>query len=74
MNIAEMIRLALVSTGRISPSDHIGIENVTQSGDYARLDVFAYHGRQKKPYVYWNICVDTVRELIHWDESTFHFV
>lgn len=72
--IESELTCALISTGRIGPKDRIEIIEKTESGDYARIGIIAFHGRQKKPFVYWNICVDMARELIHWDASTFYYV
>ena len=74
MSLEEALRNALVSTGRLNPKDRIEIVEKNESGDYARVGIVAFHGRQKKPFVYWNICVDVVKELIHWDTSTFYYV
>ena len=75
MDIQEAIRNALVETGRISLKDRIEIiEKSTDTSDYARIGIVAYHGRKKNPFVYWNICVDIARELIRWDTSTFYYI
>lgn len=69
------IRNALVLTGRISPKDRIEvIEKTGGTSDFVRVGLYAYHGRKKKPFVYWNICVDVARELIRWDSSTFYYI
>ena len=76
MNIQTAIRNALVETGRISPRDRIEI--ISKSGevasDYVRIEVNVFHGRRKKPFVYWNISVNMARELIYWDASTFVYL
>lgn len=76
MDVQIAIRNALVSTGRIGPKDRIEI--IGKSGDpasnYVRIEIHAFHGRRKMPYVYWNICVDMARELVHWDTSTFVYL
>ena len=75
MDIQATIKNALISTGRISTKDRIEIVEKSANGnDYARVGLYAYHGRKKIPFVYWNICVDVARELIHWDTSTFHYL
>ena len=75
MDIQATIKNALISTGRISTKDRIEIVEKSANGnDYARVGLYAYHGRKKTPFVYWNICVDVARELIHWDTSTFHYL
>ena len=75
MDIQATIKNALISTGRISTKDRIEIVEKSANGnDYARIGLYAYHGRKKIPFVYWNICVDVARELIHWDTSTFHYL
>lgn len=69
------IRNALVLTGRISPKDRIEvIEKTGGTSDFVRVGLYAYHGRKKKPFVYWNICVDVARELIRWESSTFYYI
>ena len=75
MDIQATIKNALISTGRISAKDRIEIVEKSANGnDYARVGLYAYHGRKKTPFVYWNICVDVARELIHWDTSTFYYL
>ena len=75
MDIQTEIKRALISTGRISTKDRIEIVEKSANGnDYARVGLYAYHGRKKMPFVYWNICVDVARELIHWDTSTFYYL
>ena len=75
MDIQATIKNALISTGRISTKDRIEIvEKSANWNDYARVGLYAYHGRKKIPFVYWNICVDVARELIHWDTSTFYYL
>jgi len=75
MNIQVTLEHVLRSTGRISPKDRIEIvEKSCNSSDYARVGLYAYHGRKKQPFVYWNICIDMARELVHWDTSTFYYV
>ena len=64
---------ALIGTGRISTKDRIEIVEKSANGnDYARVGLYAYHGRKKTPFVYWNLCVDVARKIIHWDTSTFY--
>ena len=75
MDIQTEIKNALIFTGRISPKDRIEIVEKSANGnDYARVGIYAYHGRKKTPFVYWNICVDVARELIYWDTSTFYYL
>lgn len=75
MDIMTGIRNAMIETGRIAPRDRIEIiEKSVGTSNYTRLGIYAYHGRQKKPFVYWNICVDMARELIYWDRSTFYYI
>lgn len=76
MDVQTAIRNALVSTGRIGPKDRIEIigKSGAPASNYARIEIHAFHGRRKMPYVYWNICVDMARELVHWDSSTFVYL
>lgn len=75
MNIETAIRNILVTTGRISPKDRIEIiEKNVGTSDYSKIGIYVYHGRRKKPYVYWNICINMARELIFWNMSTFHYI
>ena len=75
MDIQTAIKNALIGTGRISSKDRIEIiEKNVNGNDYVRVGIYAYHGRKKIPFVYWNICVDVARELIHWDTSTFYYL
>ena len=75
MDIQTAIKNALIGTGRISSKDRIEIiEKSVNENDYVRVCIYAYHGRKKIPCVYWNICVDVARELIHWDTSTFYYL
>ena len=75
MDIQTAIKNTLIGTGRISSKDRIEIiEKSANGNDYVRVGIYAYHGRKKIPFVYWNICVDVARELIHWDTSTFYYL
>ena len=75
MDIQTAIKNALIGTGRISPKDRIEIIEKSANGNhYVSVGIYAYHGRKKTPFVYWNICVDVARELIHWDTSTFYYL
>ena len=75
MDIQTAVRNALIETGRISQKDRIEIiEKIVNESDYVRIGLYAYHGRKKNPFVYWNICVDVARELVHWDTSTFYYL
>lgn len=75
MDIQTALKNALIITSRISTKDRIEIiEKSANGNDYARVGLYAYHGRKKTPFVYWNICVDVARELIHWDTSTFYYL
>lgn len=74
MDIQNTLRNLLVNTGRISSKDRIEIIGKSVSGDFARIEIHAFHGRKKHPFVYWNICVDMARELVHWDTSTFYYI
>ena len=75
MDIKTALQTALISTGRIAPKDRIEIiEKCSDESDYVRVGLYAFHGRKQKPFVYWNICVDIARELIHVDSSSFYFL
>ena len=75
MSMKDKLAYVLRSTGRIGPKDRIEIvETNSSGGDYMRVGLYAYHGRRKRPYVYWNLCVDIARELVHWDTSTFYYL
>ena len=75
MDIQTAIKNALIVAGRISQKDRIEIiEKSVNENDYVRVGIYAYHGRKKIPFVYWNICIDVARELIHWDTSTFYYL
>ena len=75
MKIKEAIENALRETGRLPKNGRAEIQSITaQSNDYARVEVLTYRGRTKKPVMYWNICVDMARELIHWDSTTFYHI
>ena len=74
-NIKEALRNVMVETGRISPKDRITIGNtITNGTDCVRIKIYAYHGRQKKPFVYWNLCVNMARNQVYWDKSTFYYI
>ena len=74
-NIKEALRNVMVKTGRISPKDRITIGNtITNGTDWVRVEIYAYHGRQKKPFVYWNLCVNMARNQVYWDKSTFYYI
>lgn len=71
MEIRDAIENALRETGRLPKDGRAEIQAVVaNSSNYVRVEVLTYRGRSKKPVMYWNICVDVARELIHWDTTT----
>jgi hypothetical protein len=71
MEIREALENALRETGRLPKNGRAEIQSITTNrSDYVRVEVLTYRGRSKKPVMYWNICVDMARELIHWDTTT----
>lgn len=75
MSIHEAIENVMKQTGRLSPKDRVEIYHVEAgASDIARVEVYAYHGRWKTPFVYWNLCVNRARELVYWDHSTFYYI
>lgn len=74
MNIKTALQNALISTGRIDPKDRIEIIEKCGDGDNVRVGLYAFHGRKQKPFVYWNICINTAQNLVHWDTATFYYL
>lgn len=76
VDIKMLIFHAMVDTGRLDKTDHIEIEDVVYSDDhvYARVGILAYRGRKKTPFMYWNVCVDTVQEEICWNTTTHYSI
>jgi len=76
MIIKDQLLQALIDTGRLSPGSKIEILSIEGEprSDYRRIEILATKKHCKKPFMYWNICVDTARELIHWDTSTFYYL
>jgi len=75
MDIQTALKNLLIGTGRISPNDRVEIiEKSVTTSDWARIGLHVYRRRNKKPFVYWNICVNLPRETVHWDLSTFYYI
>ena len=75
MSIHEAIKSVMIKTGRLSPKDRMEIHHIgAEASDIVRVEVYAYHGKRKKPFVYWNLCVNMARELVYWDHSTFYYI
>lgn len=74
VDIKMLIFQAMVDTGRLDKTNRIEIEDVVYSGDFARVGILAYRGRRKNPFVYWNVCVDTIREEICWETTTCYSI
>lgn len=74
--LRDAILNCMIETGRLSPGDKIEIIEINgeNGSDYRRVSVLATHIRCKKPFIYWNICIDIARNLIHWDTSTFYYL
>ncbi len=73
MNTVEAIKRIMCETGRIGYGwriELIGTEPIRR-GDYVFVDVDVYKPRSRKPDFEWHIFIDVIRELIHWDRSTF---
>lgn len=75
MSIHEAIKNVMIETGRLSPKDRMEIHHIgAEASDIVRVEMYAYHGKRKKPFVYWNLCVNMARELVYWDHSTFYYI
>lgn len=74
IDIKMLIFQAMVDTGRLSNTDRIEIVEDVHFGEYARVGITAFHAGKKKPYKYWNICVDTVRKEVVWDTTTSYAI
>jgi hypothetical protein len=66
----------LIDTGRLPTGASIDIQSITgdAGSDYRRIELTATRKHCKKPYMYWNICVDIARNLIRWDTTTFYYL
>ena len=75
--LAEGIKAAMVDTGRAAENWRVEVTGCDRTGnnsDYVRVYVNVYKPRSRKPDVLWDICIDAVRELIFWENSTFDHV
>ena len=75
--LTDNIKFAMIDTGRVNENWRVkvtGIERVNPNSDYVRVYVNAYKPRSRKPDYLWDICIDAVRELIFWEQSTFENV
>ena len=74
INVKMLIFQAMVDTKRLLNTERIEIVDVFLEGRYARVGITAFHARKKKPYKYWNVCVDTVRKEVVWDTTTSYTI
>ena len=67
---------SLIETGRLPAGANIGIQSITgeNGSDYRRIELVTTRKRCKKPFMYWNICIDIARNLIRWDTTTFYYL
>lgn len=72
MDIKALIFKAMIDTGRLSDTDRIEIVEYIHFDKYARVGITAFHARKKKPFQYWNLCIDTVNKDVVW-ETTTHY-
>lgn len=74
--LRDAILNCMIETGRLSPGDKIEITAITgdNGSDYRRVEILATKKRCKKPFIYWNICLDIARNLIRWDTSTSYYL
>ena len=73
--LKDALRNVMIETGRLSLTDRIDIINVTTNEtDWAHVELYVYHERKKKPFIYWNICVNMARNQAYWDKSTFEWL
>lgn len=76
MILKAQLLACLIETGHApagSKIDIVSIEGEAYS-DYRRVEVTITKKRCSKPFVCWNLCVDIVRQRIHWDTSTFYYM
>ena len=77
MNILRSkLQELLIKTGRLPEGSTITIESVSGDAfsDYRRVEVNATKKRCRKPYMYWNICINIARDQVIWDSSTFYYL
>lgn len=74
--INDAILNKMIETGRLPQGSKIEIQSITGEpySNYVRIEILGTKKRCRKPFVYWNICVDIARELIYWDTSTFYYL
>ena len=74
--LKEKLLALLIETGRLPAGSSIDIIAISgeQYSDFCRIEITATKKRCRKPFMCWNICIDTARDLIHWDTSTFYYL
>lgn len=71
--LEEGIFNAFLDKGIVNPDFKIKITSreIIGNSDYARVNVEIYAPRKRKPTIAWNLCINIVRDTIHWDNSYF---
>lgn len=74
--LKDAIQKAMIETGRLPEGSKIEIISIEgeQYSDFRRIEILAYKKRCRKPFMSWNISLNIVRNLIHWDTSTFYYL
>ena len=72
IDFGKIIFQSMVDTGRLSNTDRIDIAEIFNSENYARVGVTAFHYKGKKPFMFWNVCVDIRRQEVVWDTTTHY--
>ena len=74
--LKELLLARMIETGRLPAGSKIEITSIAgdTGSDYRRVEILATKKRCRKPYMYWNVCVDIARSLIRWDTTTYYYL
>lgn len=75
--LEEALKNALIEKGSLYHDGKIKIVEIRHYGnnsDYVIVTVELFKKRHKKPYMVWDLYIDSVRELIFFDRSKFEYL
>lgn len=71
----EFVRNWLTEYGAISDGWRIKIADVTRrsaGSDWLLIDIYIFKPRAKKPFYFWEMCVNEVRKIVDFEKCTYH--
>lgn len=70
--LRDWLAQELISQKKIDEDSTLDVTSITlQSGSkWTRIEALATRLRCRKPYMYWNICIDLDKEEIYWPTTT----